>query len=115
MASISFFFNINVFYLVVFFSICILILFFFIFNMRQKIIFVSNLTIYYPLVSSLLSVSIRFMGLLGLIIAFICLFKLILLINIINLIEIFRCLFFLSVIIVFKHSYDSLSHLSSNK
>jgi len=104
---------------IVFISLCI-IYFFFIevyvyffgnFSFNKNLI-ASHLTLYYPLVPSLVSVSIRFMGLLLLIIYTFFFFKLFFSIFFsLIFFKIFKVFFFVSLVAFLKHSYDSMSHL----
>jgi len=72
----------------------------------------SHLTLYYPLTPSLVSVSIRFMGLLLLIIYTFFFFKLSFSIFFSFIFfKFLKIFFFISLIAFFKHSYDSMSHL----
>lgn len=110
----NFLININIFNLIVLLSICIYFSFILIMK-KETLIVSSNLTVYYPLFSSILSVSIRFMGLVVLLILLLTLLNLLIGIPVINSIEILRFLYFIIFITLVKHSYDSLSHLTTKK
>ena len=106
-------FKIVFIFLCIFFFIIIEVFVFFIGNFSfNKNLIASHLTLYYPLSSSLISVSIRFMGLLLLIIYTFFFFKLFFSIFFsIIFFKFLKIFFFVSLISFFKHSYDSMSHL----
>lgn len=95
--------------IIVFFSVCIFF-FFCIFNKSKNLIFSSNITIYHPISNSIISVSIRFMGLLALLICLLISLNCLVSIDLIYTIEFFRFSYFILFITMLNHFYETYNH-----